>query len=327
MSPRLSVVVPTFNRRERLAKVLLAFERQLPSNAGFEVIVVDDGSSDGTSDWLQSHKTSFGLRHLQLTNGGPARARNAGVELASGEIVLFIDDDVEPMQELVAEHLRCHEAEKDVVVIGPLGSLPSYPQPWVAWEQKMVEAQYTAMQRGDWAPTFRQFWTGNASVPRAALLGVGGFDTTLKRAEDVELGLRLMQRGLQFRFNSQARGVHHAERSLTSWEAMHSAYGRSEVAIFTQVSEEFMLDTLSGNWSRLHPSLRWVIEQCVDHPMRLSTARALLRAKLKLTQGSPIPFVTSKACSVFANLLYWESSFEALGPARSARVKASAQRR
>ena len=172
---RLSVVVPTYNRRDRLARVLAALERQNTPASQFEVVVVDDGSTDGTSDWLASFKSSYALQHVRLSNGGPARARNVGVERAAGEIVLFIDDDVEPTPELISEHLRFHAAERDIVVIGPLASLPSYPQPWVTWEQAMVESQYQAMQRGDWAPTFRQFWTGNASVAKAHVLGAGGF--------------------------------------------------------------------------------------------------------------------------------------------------------
>src|SRR5882724_11393662 len=99
---RLSVVVPTYNRRDRLARVLAALERQNTPASQFEVVVVDDGSTDGTSDWLASFKCSYALQRVQLTNGGPARARNVGVERAAGEIVLFIDDDVEPTPELIS---------------------------------------------------------------------------------------------------------------------------------------------------------------------------------------------------------------------------------
>ena len=70
--------------------------------------------------------------------------------------MLFIDDDLVPNPDLIAEHLRLHRAESGIAVIGPLQSLPHYAQPWVAWEQAMVEAQYSAMKRGDWAPSFRQ---------------------------------------------------------------------------------------------------------------------------------------------------------------------------
>ena len=103
---RLSVVIPTYNRRDRLARVLAALERQTMPADEFEVVVVDDGSTDGSSDWLATRKPAYALRTLRLSNGGPARARNAGVEAATGDILLFIDDDVEPTDSLIAEHLK-----------------------------------------------------------------------------------------------------------------------------------------------------------------------------------------------------------------------------
>ena len=319
-APRLSVVIPTYNRRDRLSRVLAALGKQDAGTTSFEAVVVDDGSSDGTSEWLASLKTSYVLRTLRLPNGGPARARNAGVEAAEGEIVLFIDDDVEPTPALVSEHLRCHDAEKDVVVIGPLASLPHYAQPWVDWEQRMVESQYEAMARGDWAPTFRQFWTGNASVARAQVLGAGGFDPSNLRAEDIELGMRLRERGLQFRFNAAARGLHHAERSLASWENVHTSYGRLEVEIFGRASQEELIEMLSGNWSRLHPATRWLVERCFNQPLRMRSVSTVLRRHLELARWSPLPLPSEKICSVFANLLYWQASLQALGPERARRV-------
>lgn len=317
---RLSVVIPTYNRRERLALVLAALERQTTPAGQFEVVVVDDGSTDDTSDWLKQRSTAYVLRSLRLSNGGPARARNAGVEAAEGEIVLFIDDDVVPGPELVAEHLRLHDAEADLVVIGPLGSLPRYAQPWVAWEQAKVEEQYRSMERGEWAASFRQFWTGNASVAREHVVAAGGFDVTLLRGEDVELGARLQERGLQFRFNPRARTLHHAERSLESWEGAHASYGKAEVAIFGKFGEDNLLETLSGNWGRLNPMTRWFVFGCLGRPLRHSAARLLLRSHLRVAQRVPLPLLSEQVCSVLANLLYWQASSETLGPERAAVV-------
>jgi glycosyltransferase involved in cell wall biosynthesis len=317
---RLSVVIPTFNRRDRLERVLAALERQTTPASEFEVVVVDDGSTDGTSEWLAQRSTTFELRGVRQANAGPARARNAGVELAIGEIVLFLDDDVEPVPELISEHLRTHAAEPNVVVIGPLASLPHYDQPWVAWEQAKVEAQYRAMERGDWAPTFRQFWTGNASLARQHVIGVGGFDPSYLRAEDVELGVRLQDRGLGFRFNPRARGLHFAERSLASWERVHESYGRAEVQIFGKLGSDELLEMLAGNWQRLNPATRWLVKNCLGRPARHSAARLLLRSHLQLALRLKVPMMSEQVCSVFANLLYWEASTQALGPSRAATV-------
>jgi glycosyltransferase involved in cell wall biosynthesis len=317
---RLSVVIPTYNRRERLGRVLAALEQQDASPHDFEVIVVDDGSTDGSSEWLATRPTKFQLRAIRLANGGPARARNAGVELAIGEIILFIDDDVEPVPCLVSEHLRSHERESRIVVIGPLASLPHYAQPWVAWEQAKVEAQYDAMTRGDWAPTFRQFWTGNASVAKKHFVEAGGFDANFLRAEDVELGVRFMALELGFRFNPTARGLHHAERTLRSWEGVHTSYGRLDVEIFAKLGEEELFTILGDNWTRVHPSIRRVVEACRGKPARHSALRALLHGHLELARRVQMPLFANESCSLLANLLYWEASFTALGPDRAARV-------
>jgi glycosyltransferase involved in cell wall biosynthesis len=314
----ISVVIPTFNRRARLARVLAALEKQTVPADRFEVVIVDDGSSDGTSAWLSAHTARFGLRTFRTKNGGPARARNTGVEAATGELIVFVDDDVEPEPALLAEHELSHREETDVVVMGPLASLPHYAQPWVAWEQAKLEAQYAAMQRGDWAPSFRQFWTGNASVAKRHLLAAGLFDPSYLRAEDIELGIRLRDLGLQFRFNPKARGLHHAERSLAAWEHALSSYGRNDVSIFGKLGETEMLDILKGSWQRLNPAPRWVVEQGVHRPARHSAACALLRTQLRVARRVPLPPVVSqRVCSVLASLNYWQASAETLGPERA----------
>lgn len=317
LMPELSVVIPTYNRRERLIRVLTALAHQAASPDQFEVVVVDDGSTDGTSEWLAAQRPAHGLRLLRLSNGGPARARNAGIEQAAGELILFIDDDLEPEPALIPEHLKSHRAEPDVVVIGPLASLPHYEEPWVAWEQEKVEAQYAAMLRGDWQPTFRQFWTGNASVAKRHLLAAGLFDPSFLRAEDIELGIRLHNLGLGFRFNPRARGFHHAERSLAAWEKVHSSYGRNDVAIFSQLGEGQMLEILAANWRRLNPTTRWLVSQCLNRPTRHSAALFLLRTHLRISRRLPVPLLSSQACSVLAGLHYWQASSDTLGPQRA----------
>lgn len=314
---RLSVVVPTYNRRLRLERVLRGLDRQTVGPDEFEVIIVDDGSTDDTRAWLENNRTrAYAVNAVTQTNGGPSRARNRGIQEARGTLVLFLDDDVEPTPELLAEHLKSHEREPNVVVMGPMASLEHYAQPWVKWEQEKLEAQYSAMERGDWAPTFRQFWTGNASVAREHLLAAGGFNPTYSRAEDIELGRRLHERGLGFRFNPRARGLHHAERSLKAWTAMHRYYGALEVEIFGGLGEDDLLGVLAGNWSRLHALTRWLVRGCLHHPRRTGAATFALNGWLKLAEELKVPLAASQVCGALANLAYWSASAEALGPTR-----------
>jgi GT2 family glycosyltransferase len=318
--PAVSIVIPTYNRRERLGRVLRALDGQTAGATRFEVVVVDDGSTDGTAEWLAEQRTPYGLRAISQKNAGPARARNVGVEAARARLLLFLDDDVEPAPALVEEHLRSHGDELDLVVMGPLASLPRYRQPWVAWEQRKLEEQYAAMGRGEWEPTFRQFWTGNASVLRRHVLAVGGFNSGFLRAEDVELGYRLHERGLKFRFNAAARGLHHAERSLDSWELAHISYGTLEVRIFEAFGEEALIEILASNWARLNPATRWLVRRCLDKPDHREQTRFALRKWLEAGAALGRPVLSGKVCSLLANIHYWHASVQALGPERANRV-------
>ena len=93
----ISVVIPTYNRLPILEKCLRALESQRLSDAleGFEVVVVDDGSTDGTVDWLLHRQDEFPhVRLVQQEHGGPAEGRNRGVHHARGDVIVFIDSDL-----------------------------------------------------------------------------------------------------------------------------------------------------------------------------------------------------------------------------------------
>jgi glycosyltransferase involved in cell wall biosynthesis len=319
-SPYVSIVMPTYNRQARLARVLDALDRQQIDAGAFEVVIVDDGSTDGTASYLAAQRRAYALRAIHQTNSGPARARNAAVAESRAELLLFLDDDVEPSQELVSEHLASHEREKDVVVMGPMASLKQYRQAWVAWEQAKLEEQYAAMIRGDWEPTFRQFWTGNASVAREHVQAAGGFNPDFLRAEDVELGYRLHSRGLKFRFNPRALGLHHAERSLSSWELMHRRYGELEVKIFGMWDDAALITILAKNWRGLHPATRWLVRQSLGKPRRYEAFAMALRGWLKAEAKLDRSVLSDKVCGAFANLIYWQASVDALGSERADQV-------
>src|SRR5258708_4480758 len=95
-------------------------------------------------------------------NLGPASARSHGVQLAAGELILFVDDDVVAFPTLVDEHVATHVSEGDAVVIGPMSPPCDWPRPiWVQWEENKLLSQYRAMIAGEWGCTARQFYTGN----------------------------------------------------------------------------------------------------------------------------------------------------------------------
>src|SRR5262245_39167298 len=103
-----SVIIPTYNRLDRLKRVLLHLEQQYYPLNDFEVVVVSDGSNDGTDAYLRTVSTPLRLIAVSQANQGVAAARNHGIQRATGELALFLDDDVVPTPQLIAEHVRVH---------------------------------------------------------------------------------------------------------------------------------------------------------------------------------------------------------------------------
>lgn len=230
VAPVLSVVMPTFNRRARVLRALDALADQ-DVDVAYEIVVVSDGSTDGTDEALADLDLGVAVVADRQDNAGPSAARNRAVELARGEILVFIDDDIIADRGLLAAHLAAQrDSTAGVVVTGPMLTPHDHEMsPWVRWEQDRLERQYGDLAAGTYEATGRLFYTGNASVPRSFVVGAGGFDTRFRRAEDLELGLRMMENGATFRFVPEARGYHYAERSFEAWERIPYDYGTNEI--------------------------------------------------------------------------------------------------
>jgi glycosyltransferase involved in cell wall biosynthesis len=228
---RFSVITPTHGRRTSLLRMLDALARQDYPSDQFEVIVVVDGPDELLMETLRTRRHPYRLRAVSQPRGGPAAARNRGLDLATERFALFLDDDVLPAPSLIRRHAESHR-EADVVVIGPLlAATEARPKPWTLWEWATLQEQYRAMEAGEWAPTPRQFYTGNASVGLDHVRSAGGFRTEFRRGEDVELAWRLHERGLRFVFNPLARAEHLAERSFEAWLSAAREYGRTDVML------------------------------------------------------------------------------------------------
>jgi glycosyltransferase involved in cell wall biosynthesis len=313
-SPYFSVVIPTYNRVARLRHVITALERQAYPSDAYEVLVISDGSTDGTDPYLDALRSTVRLRWFPQANRGPAAARNMGILKARGEFIVFIDDDVVPEPQLLGEHARSHrEAEKDVVVLGPLLTPEGFEMtPWVSWEQEMLMKQYRAMLRGDWPATARQFYTGNASLKRSHILAAGGFDEGFRRAEDVELAYRLADKGLDFVFNMQAAGMHFAERSFGAWLDAAYTYGRNDVIFTRDRNQKWLLPAVRKEFRERHFLIRSLVRMCRGRSLltRIATSGLKLAADAAtLLRSSDIERL---AYSGLFNLQYYSGLFNEL---------------
>ncbi|MER3493605.1 MAG: family 2 glycosyl transferase [Mastigocladus sp. ERB_26_2] len=204
----LSVVIPTYNRKAILEKCLRALETQQlrasSSITGYEIILVDDGSTDGTLEWLETHKTEFPhVRTFQQDHQGPAVARNLGIEKAQGDTIIFIDSDL-----VVTENFL--QAHADALVQGreKLGSDRAFTYGAVINTCNFDHPTSEPYKLTDFSAAF--FATGNVAIPKHWLEKAGLFDTSFQLYgwEDLELGVRLKKLGLTLIKCPQAVGYH-----------------------------------------------------------------------------------------------------------------------
>jgi GT2 family glycosyltransferase len=315
-----SVVVATFNRSQGLRLLLESLARQTLSPDRFEAIVVDDGSTDDTQAALSSIVAPYRLKSLWQPNQGPAAARNAAIRAACGEIIVTVDDDVEPAPDLLQRHLEAHASGTPQAVFGRFAT-PSEKdpdlKPWTEWEFLGLERQYEAMMRCEWAPTPRQFYTANASVSRTSYLRAGLFDETFRRAEDVELAYRLRDIGLQFTFLPQAVIYHRPRRTFANWKSIAYQYGQYDVKMWRDKGRSHILDVVGHEFRNERPrSMQLLARVLVGRriPLKawlsLASVSALLAARLRARR------VVQALYGAMFNLLYWQGITDALGGGR-----------
>jgi glycosyltransferase involved in cell wall biosynthesis len=196
VTPAVSVIVPTFNRAEVLTRTLPCLLEQDLGDDRYEVVLVDDGSTDGTRD-VASASACPALRYHRFDHVGRAAVRNHALRVARGAVLVFVDDDAFVPPGFLAAHLAGHAGRDDRIVTGPIVMVPDRP------ERLRVTPPWRGFHRNP-------FPTVNVSVLREHVLAAGGFDERFRLYgwEDVELGTRLERRGLRRRFVRAAPVFH-----------------------------------------------------------------------------------------------------------------------
>ncbi|MGY1681937.1 glycosyltransferase [Geodermatophilus sp. SYSU D01176] len=282
-APRFSVVLPTFQRRDLVLEAVRSLARQ-DFDESFEVVVAVDGSTDGTWEALRELSPTFPFTVVRQPNAGASAARNLGADHARGDILLFLDDDMEADPRLLAEHDRVHVAGADAV----LGHMPLHPM-----------SVHTAISAavGDWAEdrlvrlsrpgaelTLHDMLTGQLSVSSDVFGALGGFDLAFTRGgsfgnEDVDFGHRLLRAGYDVRFNPRAvshqRYVVTARQHLRQWRQA----GRADVVFARKYPEQapvlFELNGIRDRFARrvARPLSRAPLWSLVTWPVRVLGAR------------------------------------------------------
>ncbi len=280
MSPEISVVIPTHNRLDVLPEVLAALAAQQDAPE-FEILVVDDGSTDGTAAWLAERPPGIrppGIRTWRQDNQGPAAARNFGVRQARGHRVAFLGDDTVPSPRWLAAH---HRAAADGGGDAPLAVIG-----YTDWHPRMrvnsflryineygLQFGYALIDDPRHVP-FNFLYTSNVTLPRQ-LLVEHPFDLRFPYPawEDIELSYRLKERGLRLVYEPRARVAHDHPTSIRRFCGRQEKAGYSAVVFYL-----------------LHPELGGFLGLAPEGPPPLPSPIRQLRCELRAIALEPFPF-------------------------------------
>jgi len=203
----------------------------MPATA-YEVIVPIDGSHDGTKEMIEHFQAPYRLSALWQPNQGRAAARNAGIRVAQGHLVVFLDDDMEPVPGFLVAHRDAHPPGSRRAVVGPV-PIPEdvFSPPIVDYRRSGMNALLDRLAQPGYQLGFRDVYTGNLSLPRDALHQVGGFDETFKLYghEDYELALRLIKAGVELSYSPKAVAHQRYEKDFAGLARDCEARGHTAV--------------------------------------------------------------------------------------------------
>jgi len=213
----ISVVVPSYNGAARLSILMEALVKQ--NFKAFEVVVVLDGSTDNSESVLEGWNNQLELNIVNQTNKGRAGARNRGAKEAKGELIVFLDDDMQPDPDVVFFHKQLHEETPDIIVVG---------QQIEKQEKENEFSFFKAWLTAKWVEKFGRkpvklnsanlFLTAaNMSIRKVRLQGLNGFDEALSDAEDFDLAARAYLEDILIIYDPNNRSYHRSFSSFRSY--------------------------------------------------------------------------------------------------------------
>ncbi|MGN6258168.1 MAG: polysaccharide deacetylase family protein [Solirubrobacterales bacterium] len=229
--PRFSVVIPTYERHQIVTRNVRALDRQ--AFRDFEAIVVVDGSTDGTASALRDLDVGFPLTVIEQPNSGGAEARAGGAAAGAGELLLFLDDDMEAEPAMLAELDRSHRQGADVAM-GHLPLDPRSPRNLISWGVGWwAESRRERLAAPGAEIGIADLLTGQISISREAYEAIGGFDASFTReglfgGEDLDLGYRLLKAGYRIVFNPAAVSYQYYDVGPTDYLRRAREAGRSD---------------------------------------------------------------------------------------------------
>ncbi|MCP5101312.1 MAG: glycosyltransferase, partial [Chloroflexi bacterium] len=255
-----SIIIPTHNRRDRIIQTLAAFAQQTYPLSQIELVVVADGCKDDTVAALNKLICPFALQLHEQPGSGPSVARNLGAAYASGDLLIFIDDDIEVVPGFVAAHVAAHQEPGDTVAIGHLPMAPAKEDSFFAqgirdwWNGRFFDMSQPGYRFG-----YDDLFSGNFSISAILFATVNGFETKLRCHEDYEMGLQLLQQGAIFVSAHEATGIHHDNTDMVRSLRRRVAEGEADVYLARQYPQlAYRLPIANNTVGSLTRALRYL---------------------------------------------------------------------
>lgn len=252
-SPLVSIIIPTHAREGHLCRLLRDLDGQTYPRHKLEVWVVDDASPQDPTEAVRRLGLDLAVKVLRVPHGGPARARNRALERATGDLVLFLNDDVRAAPDLVVSHVNIHQSLGiPVAVMGTFSFTALLREDLFCRVLEDFGFTHTLQLRSGTWYDYHSFWTGNLSIPRAVLEFVRNFDEDFIEPshDDLDLGYRLEQAlSLRVYFTDLARCSHDHLHTPEMWRRrnqmvgrnllrMHLKHGLNNLDIFKEARQE-----------------------------------------------------------------------------------------
>lgn len=298
-----SVVIPSYNNASALPETLLALKEQTVPLEQFEVIIIDDGSTDATEQIVTDLALPESFRYIRQCNRGAAVARNHGASLAAGDLLVFLDSDVVPDAHLLQAHLDVHQRHANALCVGRTRSMAPENR---SRFYKVMGQRLFAFDLGEEERflSFQDLVSRNLSMPRSAFLALGGFNEGFPNSgfEDTEFAFRAVQAGYELWYSPTASGVHKHVGSLEDVGRHMYQYQISAALLFS-----------------LHPQARGKFPHLIDkEPVAWGEDDARLIARKTIRWVSAHPPVRSLwhmgariceqlcPCDAILRKLYWQ---------------------
>lgn len=324
---RVSIVIPVHNQAKILEESIPSFFNQTLGQESYEVICVNDGSTDNSLEVLKGLGKQFPIKIVTQENRGPAAARNHGARETSGEILLFSQDDIVADKNLLERHFDFHQKypQENYALVGFVTWAPELKiTPFMYWLEhggpqfdyrRIHESARIGTNSHEYTLTDHlSFYTPNVSVKISFFEKNRGFDEKFRvengtAYEDLELGWRLQKAGMQLFYDSQAIAYHHHSKTLQDVCRRRVFEGQMSHLLYQKHPDLKLVGQKESAWHQI----RHLKTGFLPDPVRFNLTRFLFnkftvwpleKLALYLQDKANIPLLYKIVCGYYYNLGY-----------------------